>query len=93
MAMTEIIRTVVALLCLAVVSLGIRFRPFLQNPGLGVDTWYWFLCAEDVRKRRKLPPVLPYFMLEIEEQWYPPLYAGLLGLLPVRLLERYGGII
>ncbi len=91
--MTGIIWTIMALICLAAVSLGIRVRPFLQNPGLGVDTWYWFLCAEDVRKRRRLPPVLRYFMLEIEEQWYPPLYAGLLAFVPIRLLERYGGIL
>jgi hypothetical protein len=30
-------------------------------------------------------------MLEIEEQWYPPLYAGLLALLPMEWLERHSG--
>jgi hypothetical protein len=72
-------------------SIGIRFRIFWINPALGVDQWYWLLCAEDVKNRRKLPPRLPYFMLEIEEQWYPPLFAGLLSLLPMKWLKEHGG--
>jgi len=71
----------------------IRLRPLWTNPTLGVDHWYWLLCAEDVRKRRSLPPKLPYFMLEIEEQWYPPLFAGLLAFLPMRWLRNHGGIL
>src|SRR4030043_264039 len=73
------------------IGLWVRIRPLRANPALGVDHWYWLLCAEDVKKRRKLPPKLPYFMLEIEEQWYPPLFAGLLALLPIRFLEKNGG--
>lgn len=76
---------------LIAIGIGIRFRPLWINPSLGVDHWYWFLCAEDVKRRRKLPPKLPYFMLEIEEQWYPPLFAGLLALVPMRWLENHGG--
>jgi hypothetical protein len=80
-----------ALAVLLAAGLWIRFRPFRDNPLLGVDNWYWLLCAEGVKTQRRLPPKLPYFMLEIEEQWYPPLYGGLLALLPMRLLERHGG--
>lgn len=60
----------VALLLIGL-GIGIRFRIFWINPAVGVDHWYWLLCAEDVKKRRKLPPRLSFFMLEIEEQWYP----------------------
>lgn len=80
----------VALLLIGL-GIGIRFRIFWINPAVGVDHWYWLLCAEDVKKRRKLPPRLSFFMLEIEEQWYPPLYAGLLALLPMKVLEKHGG--
>jgi len=82
-----------SLVILLLIGLGlmIRFRPFRVNAALGVDYWYWLLCAEDVKKRRKLPPRLPNFMLEIEEQWYPPLFAGLLALVPMRWLENHGG--
>src|SRR4030042_6521586 len=75
------------------IGLWVRIRPLRANPALGVDHWYWLLCAEDVKRRRKLPPRLPYFMLEIEEQWYPPLFAGLLALLPMKWLKDYGGLI
>jgi hypothetical protein len=91
MAINQPILTVIVLLSLAVLGLLVRFRPFRSNPALGVDHWYWLLCAEDVKRRRKLPPKLPYFMLEIEEQWYPPLFAGLLALFPMRWLKEYGG--
>lgn len=91
MIMTQTILNVLAFLSLAVLGLTMRFRPLWINPRLGGDNWYWLLCAEDVKRRRKLPPKLPYFMLEIEEQWYPPLYAGLLALLPMDLLEKHGG--
>jgi hypothetical protein len=82
---------ILSILSLIAIGLGIRFRPLWINPALGVDQWYWLLCAEDVKKRRKLPPRLTYFMLEIEEQWYPPLFAGLLALLPMKWLREHGG--
>ena len=91
MEISKPVITIMMLLSLAVVGLLIRFRPLWINPMLGVDHWYWLLCAEDVRARRKLPPKLPYFMLEIEEQWYPPLFAGLLALLPMKWLKDHGG--
>jgi len=89
--MFEILRPPLVMLLLIGVGLLVRFRPLWINPNLGVDQWYWLLCAEDVKKRRKLPPRLTYFMLEIEEQWYPPLFAGLLALLPAKWLKNHGG--
>jgi hypothetical protein len=89
--MSEFLMPYIITLLLILFGLGIRLRPLWINPFLGVDQWYWLLCAEDIKKRRKLPPRLPYFMLEIEEQWYPPLFAGLLALLPMRWLKDHGG--
>jgi len=91
MTINKELLNILSILSLIAIGIGIRFRPLWINPSLGVDHWYWLLCAEDVKKRRKLPPKLPYFMLEIEEQWYPPLFAGLLALLPIRFLEKNGG--
>lgn len=91
MAMNKAVLTVMMLLLFGLLGILIRLRPFWINPALGVDHWYWLLCAEDVKRRRKLPPKLPYFMLEIEEQWYPPLFAGLLTLMPMRWLKDHGG--
>jgi len=89
--MFEILKPSLVMLLLIGFGLVIRFRPLWINPNLGVDQWYWLLCAEDVKKKRKLPPRLPYFMLEIEEQWYPPLFAALLSLLPMKWLKNHGG--
>jgi len=91
MAPTRDVITMTSFLLLIAIGVGVRFRPFRTNANLGVDHWYWLLCAEDIKKRRRLPPRLPYFMLEIEEQWYPPLYAALLALLPMKVLERHAG--
>src|SRR4030042_4379973 len=91
MTINKEVLTFGAILFLIAIGIVIRFRPLWINPGLGVDHWYWLLCAEDVKRRRKLPPRLPYFMLESEEQWYPPLFAGLLALLPMKWLKEHGG--
>ena len=69
----------------------IRTRPFRLNQSLGVDNWYWLLCAEYVKRRRRMPVQLPYYMLEKDEQSYPPLYALFLALWPTSLLTVHGG--
>lgn len=89
--MFEFLISSTAISLLVGLGLYIRLRPLWVNPALGVDQWYWLLCAEDVKKRRKLPSRLPYFMLDIEEQWYPPLFSGLLALLPLHWLKNHGG--
>lgn len=72
------------------ISLIFRFRVMAIKTGLSVDNWYWLLCAEDVRRRKRLPARLPYFLLEEAEQWYPPLYSVFLALFPGKFLERWG---
>ena len=76
---------------MAALSIIVRLLPLWRCPTLGIDNWYWLLVAEDVKRRRRLPARLPYYLLEDAEQWYPPLYAGLLALVPMRVLERHGG--
>lgn len=82
---------IIAILFLILIALKVRLRLFKLSKALGVDHWYWLLCIEDAKKRRKLPAKLPYFMLEIEEQWYPPLFPGLMALFPLDLLKKHGG--
>ncbi len=82
---------VTVFVAVTIFGVAIRMAPFLVNPRLGIDNWYWLLCARDVRSRRRLPPDLPCFMLETSEQWYPPLFSGVLALLPQNLLENHGG--
>lgn len=89
--MADTATTVALVLSVAAFSVVVRLLPFRRCPTPGVDNWYWLLVAEDVKRRRRLPACLPYYMLEDPEQWYPPLYSGLLALVPIRLLERHGG--
>jgi len=72
-------------------SFWVRFRPLQVNPALGIDNWYWLLCIEDVKKYRRIPARLPYFMLEVEEQWYPPLYSFIMSFFPMEVLKKHAG--
>ena len=90
-AMMQSVLIILAFLLLMITGLWVRFRPLRMNPLLGVDNWYWLLCIEDVKKNRRIPARLPYFMLEIEEQWYPPLYSFFMSFIPLEVLKKSGG--
>ena len=83
-------RPFLIILLLASLTYWVRFRALRINPGFSVDNWYWLLCIEDVKKYHRIPARLPYFMLEIEEQWYPPLYSFVMSLFPTEILKRHG---
>jgi hypothetical protein len=90
-AMIQSMLIILAFLLLMITGLWVRFRPVRMNPSLGVDNWYWLLCIEDVKKNHRIPARLPYFMLEIEEQWYPPLYSFFMSFIPLEVLKKNGG--
>jgi hypothetical protein len=89
--MKEFVRPFLAILFLALFGFWVRFRALRINPALGVDNWYWLLCIEEVKRYHRIPARLPYFMLEIEEQWYPPLYSFVMALFPMNILKKRGG--
>jgi len=82
-------RIVILGILLSAAAFYIRVKPRLSQKNFGIDSWYFLLCADELRKRRKLPLNMPYFMLDIEEQWYPPVLSIMLSLFPQRLLEKY----
>ncbi len=48
------------------------------------------MTSDALRRSRRLPIVLPpVYLLEPQEQWYPPGFTILLALLPKRIVERY----
>ena len=48
------------------------------------------MTSDALRRSRRLPVVLPpIYLLELQEQWYPPGFTIFLALLPKRLVERY----
>lgn len=71
-------------------TLLLRILPLLNQPHRGCDAYYFLLCAEEFRKNKKLPIILtPYYLLEYQEQWYPPGFVLFLGLLPKKFVEKY----
>ncbi|HUK60471.1 MAG TPA: hypothetical protein VLV50_14675 [Stellaceae bacterium] len=80
---------VVALL-IAAAHLVLRFAPVWPHRRQGCDAYYYLLCAEAFRARRRLPIVLPpLYLLEPQEQAYPPLMSMMLGVLPAAWIARF----
>src|SRR5574340_846994 len=70
-------------------SLSLRLWPIWNSRKRGCDAYYYLLCAEEYRKNKKLPIVLPkLFLLDVTEQWYPPLFIELLSIIPTQWLKR-----
>ncbi|PKN00391.1 MAG: hypothetical protein CVU78_01195 [Elusimicrobia bacterium HGW-Elusimicrobia-2] len=64
----------------------IRLSPF---PAQGCDAYYFLLCAERFKKDKQIPIILPnYYMLENNEQWYPPGFSIFLALFSQKFLEK-----
>lgn len=56
----------------------------------GCDAYYFLIASEIFRATRKLPINIPgLYLLEPDEQWYPPLFTVILGALPKAFVERY----
>lgn len=68
----------------------IRFYPIWTVRFQGCDAYYILMCAEALRRERRLPIRLPpVYILEKPEQWYPPGFFILCAFIPQRWLDRY----
>ena len=68
----------------------IRVKPIWKNRYRGVDAYYYLLCTEEFRRNKKIPIVLPpYYLLENQEQWYPPGFIVFLSLFSERFVKKY----
>ena len=76
---------------LLIIFLGfyLRIKPRLKNPYYGTDAWYFLLAAGKFREQRALPFRIPYYVLDEEEQYYPPGFFVLLGSLPQKFLKKF----
>ena len=52
-----------------------------------IDEFFWLQYRDAARLQRKIPPVLPQYLLDLR-QWYPPLYGKLLQILPDGVFEQ-----
>lgn len=77
-----------AMLALAI-FLAIRLVPLWPARHRGTDAFYYMLCVEAFRQQRKVPFTLPgLFLLEEDEQWYPPVFTVFLSCLPSSCLRK-----
>ena len=67
----------------------LRLWPIWPRRFQGCDAYNILLCAEVVRKARRLPPRIPgLFILEESAQWYPPLFFALCAIIPPHWLRQ-----
>lgn len=67
---------------------AIRLYPLWPHRNRGCDAYYFMMCAEALRRNRRLPIRLPLrYVAELREQWYPPGFPILLSLLPPHWLK------
>lgn len=70
-------------------ALILRIYPHLRHKPGGVDTWFYLFYIEQLKKEKKFPVKLDYFLMEEKEQWYPPAFPIFLSFIPHKLLYRY----
>jgi hypothetical protein len=79
-----------ALFVLALGLVGaLRLGPRWSQRDFGVDSWYFLSSARILRARRRVPHRMPYYLLDIEEQWYPPMFALVLSWCDPEWLTRH----
>lgn len=74
---------------LSILTFYIRIKPRIRQKDFGIDSWYYLLYTDELRKTRKIPIKLPYFLLDIDEQWYPPALPTLLMFFSQGFLEKF----
>lgn len=86
---SDVWRHLVAVSVLIPFFLAVRIYPIWPRRFQGCDAFNILLNAECLRERKRLPIRLPpVFMLEGQDQWYPPGFLILCALLPKRWLEK-----
>lgn len=74
-------------------SLLLRIRPHLSGKLGGADCWFYLIYVRELKRAKRFPPKFSHFILDSEEQWYPPGFPMLLSLLPDPLLKKWHWII
>lgn len=68
----------------------VRVKPIWKNRYRGCDAYYFLLCTEEFKRNKKIPIVLPpYYLLDIQEQWYPPGFIVFLSLFPEKFVKKH----
>jgi hypothetical protein len=81
------LRVVAALLLTLAGALWLRLLPARAGV-VGGDAWFYLLWADALRRQRRLCARLSCYLLDVDAQWYPPLFGVLLAALPAGLRQR-----
>ncbi len=65
----------------------------IRKKDQGVDSWYYLSCVREFKRSKIIPVKLPNYLLDIEEQWYPPGFVVFLSIFPFNSLKKYRGLI
>ncbi|MCG8545562.1 MAG: hypothetical protein MJE12_15290, partial [Alphaproteobacteria bacterium] len=88
--MTQSAETAIAAAVSAALFLAVRLYPIWPQRKQGCDAFNILLCAEAIRRDRRVPARVPdLFILEDAAQWYPPVFLALCALLPQTWLRRH----
>lgn len=65
----------------------------IRKKDQGVDSWYYLSCVQEFKKSKKIPIKLSNYILDIEEQWYPPGFIIFLSIFSLDFLKKYQSLI
>jgi len=80
---------VLELILICFLAFYLRIYPRLRLKNYGIDTWFYLLYIEQLRKTKRFPIRLSYYCLDKEEQWYPPGFPIALSIFSPKFLERF----
>jgi len=70
-----------ALMAFSVAS-ALRLPFVVETMPRGADAWYYLIYRRTLRRTRRFPVHLPQYLLDIPEQWYPPVFPILFSMIP-----------
>ena len=77
-----------------ILSFYLRIKPNLyHDKKIGIDIWYWLLYIKNLRGKKEFPVKLDNYLLETNEQVYPPLFPILISKLGEKRIGKYGYLI
>lgn len=80
-------------LLFSVLFFSLRLKFFLfKKPG-GVDAYYFLYASKEFKKQKSINIRLKKYLMDFEEQWYPPGFTIFLSLFPKKFLEKYHWLI
>ncbi|MCK4526050.1 hypothetical protein KAW18_01660 [candidate division WOR-3 bacterium] len=77
-----------------VLSFYLRIKPNLyHNRKIGIDIWYWLLYIKNLSEKHGFSIKIDNYLLDSNEQCYPPLFPILISKLGEKRIRKYGYLI